>query len=335
MQSFNSGDKDTLAEKIVRYAIPLGLIAIGVLTFNKVAPTIIKAFDNLTSLVGSMFAAAAVTIPAIFIILYVAQNPEFIKMTYRNICRKITSVFIKMDFLSYMDGYIETLKEKRKNLQLTKVNIQGKKVKLARMVEELLTNIDENMRKASAAKKQSKGDQAALFASMASGDKESITLYQPILQRLEKNLTFLEKLDENWGISIVKLDHEVKRKRTEYEVIREMYKGLSAAELFASDDNEKARIFKESLDALQTSVSNKIAAIEDFEKRSKGVMDGIDIEKQLMQDDGLRLLEEYEENGGLFLDSPDNATGELTIITPQVPKSTTFSKILRERNPKL
>ncbi len=285
MQSFNSGDKDTTAEKIVRYAIPVGLLAVGVLTFNKVAPVVISAFDNLTSLVGSMFAAAAVTIPAIFIILYVAQNPEFIKMTYRNICRKITSFFIKMDFLSYMDSYIETLKEKRRNLQITKVNIEGKKVKLSRMVAEILKAIDDNMRKASAAKRTNQKEQASLFASMASSDSESIKLYQPILQRMEKNLTFLEKLDENWGISITKLEHEIKRKRTEYETIREMYKGLSAAEMFASEDNEKTRIFKESLDALENSVTQKIAAIDDFEKRSKGVMDGIDIEKQLMQDD--------------------------------------------------
>jgi hypothetical protein len=107
MESFKSSDKDTTAEKIVRYAIPVGLIALGVLTFNKVAPVLISAFDNLTSLIGSMFAAAAVAIPAIFIVLYVAQNPEFIKMTYRNICRKITSAFIKMDFLSYMDSTLK------------------------------------------------------------------------------------------------------------------------------------------------------------------------------------------------------------------------------------
>jgi DNA polymerase III alpha subunit len=202
------------------------------------------------------------------------------------------------------------------------------------MVAELLKSIDDNMKKASAAKKADKKEQSSLFASMASSDSESIKLYQPILQRMEKNLTFLEKLDENWGISITKLEHEIKRKRTEYETIREMYKGLSAAEMFASEDNEKTRIFKESLDALENSVTQKIAAIDDFEKRSKGVMDGIDIEKQLMQDDGLRLLEEYEENGGLFLDSPENATGELTIINPTIPKSTTFSKILRERSAK-
>lgn len=333
MQSFNSGlGKDHPMEKVIRWIIPIGIVGGIVLGFNKIAPTLIGFFDNITSLVGSIAAAAIVTIPLVFIVLYVIQNPDFIAMTYKNICRKITSFFIKMDFLSYMDSYIDTLVEKRKNLQLTKTNIEGKKVKLERMIDDLMKVIDDNMRKASAFKKMAgKGEQAALFASMAASDKESVLLYQPIMERMVKNLNFLEKLDENWGISIVKLKHEVKRKRTEYETIREMYKGLSDAEMFANGDNEKARIFQESLAALEESVSQKIAAIDDFEKRSKGVMDGIDMEKQMMNDDGLKLLEQYELNGSLFLDAPNSTVGELTILPASAPKgNTSFSKLLRK-----
>jgi len=328
MQGFNSANGGTPQEKIVRYGIPVALAGLGILFFNKIASTLISFFDNITSLVGSIWAAALVTIPLIFVVLYVLQNPDFIAMTYKNICRKITSFFIKMDFLSYLDRYVENLKEKRHNLQVTKTKIEGKKVKLERQITDLVKGIDENMRKAKAAKSVNKTEQASLFASMASSDNESVKLYQPIYDRMKKNLTFLEKLDENWGYSITKLEHEIKRKRTEYETIREMYKGLSDAELFASTDNEKARIFQESLLALEESVTQKIAFIDDFEKRSKGVMDGIDIEKQMMNDDGLKLLEEYEDNGGLFLEVP-SATGEVSILS-SVPKESSFAKLLKK-----
>lgn len=328
MQSFKSIGKDHPAEKVVRYLIPIGLIAGVVLGFNKIAPVFIKFFDNITSLVGSIAGAAIVTIPLVFVVLYVIQNPDFIAMTYRNICRKITSFFIKMDFLSYLDTYIETLKKKRKNLQETKTNIEGKKLKLERQIEALVDGIDENMRKAKAAKGVQKMEQASLFASMASSDKESVELYRPIYDRMVRNLKFLEKLDENWGISIIKLEHEVKRKRTEYETIREMYKGLSAAEMFASTDNEKARIFQESLLALEENVTQKMAAIDDFEKRSKGVMDGIDIEKQMMNDDGLKMLEEYEQNGGLFFEVPDTVDGEAQVVASK-PLNSQFGNLLK------
>src|SRR5690348_10328030 len=145
MQGFNGIGKDHPAEKVVRYLIPIGLIAAGVLTFNKVAPVLINFFDNITNLVGSMFAAALVAIPAIFIVLYIMQNHKLIQFAYKNLCRKITSFFIKMDFLSFMDSYILNLKEKRKNLQLTKTKIEGKKVKLERQIEGLTAAIDDNM----------------------------------------------------------------------------------------------------------------------------------------------------------------------------------------------
>jgi hypothetical protein len=329
MQSFNSPGKDHPAEKYVRFLIPIGLIAGVVLGFNKIAPTLISFFDNITSMVGSIWGAALVTIPLVFVVLYVLQHPDLIAMTYKNICRKITSFFIKMDFLSYMDSYIETLVEKRKNLQITKTSIEGKKVKLERQIDELMAGIEDNMKKAKAAKGVNKMEQSSLFASIASSDKESVTLYKPIYDRMVRNLTFLEKLDENWGISIIKLKHEVKRKRTEYETIREMYKGLSEAEMFASTDNEKTRIFQESLAALEESVTQKIAAIDDFEKRSKNVMDGIDIEKQMANDDGLKMLEEYEQNGGLFLDVPNTVDGQVTVLSSTPIKNAQFASLLK------
>lgn len=330
MQSFNSVDKSTLSEKVVRWGIPIGIIAGVVYGFNTIAGSLIKFFNNLTSLVGSMWAAAAVTVPMVLLVLYILQNPELVAMTYKNICRHITRFFIKIDFLSYLDSYIETLVEKRKNLQTIKTAIEGKKVKLERQIEDLSTAINGNMKSAKAAKETGKLDQSSMFASMAASDKESVMLYKPIYDRMVKNINFLERLDENWGISITKLKHEVKRKRTEYETIREMYKGLSAAEMFASEDNKAAFVFKESLAALEESVTQKIAYIDDFEKRSKGVMDGIDIEKQIMNDDGLKLLEEYESNGGLFLDAPDSNTGELKIIVPATPRQSSFTKLLRK-----
>lgn len=327
MQTFGTGNNDTPQEKIVRYGIPLGIGVAVVLGFNTIASTLIKFFDNITSMVGSIWAAALVTIPLVLVVLYILQNPEFIAMTYRNICRKITSFFIKMDFLSYLDSYIETLVKKRANLQVTKKNIDAKKVKLERQITDLTVAIDDNMKKAKAAKGVNKLDQSSMFASMAASDKESVLLYRPIYDRMVRNINFLERLDENWGISITKLKHEVKRKRTEYETIREMYKGLSEAEMFASEDNKAAFIFKESLAALEESVTQKIAFIDDFEKRSKGVMDGIDIEKQIMNDDGLKLLEEYENNGGLFLLEPNAINGEIITITAS-PKESAFSKLL-------
>lgn len=98
MQGFsNKNGKAHWLEKVFRIAIPAALIWGGIKLFNsEIAPTLIEFFNNFWVLVG-------VGVPALMLILYVMQNPMFIWQTYKNLCHKITSFFVKLDFLSYMD----------------------------------------------------------------------------------------------------------------------------------------------------------------------------------------------------------------------------------------
>lgn len=305
LPSSNNSEKSTWLEKIIRIAIPAGLIFGGMKLFNAISPTIIGFLSNVWVMLG-------LGVPLLVLVLYVLQNPMFIWMTYKNICRKITSFFIKIDFLSYMETYIDILIEKRNNLLATLRNLNAQRIKLEKQVEELKENIEFNIKKASAAKKLGQMEQATHHASIAQGDKESVIAYEPVLERLVRNVTFLEKLENNWGFSIEKLRHEVKRLRTQYENFAEAAKACGQAEEFANGNTEEARVFRTAVDALQESMSQKIAKIEEFERNSKVVMGSIDLEKQMIADDGMKLIEEYEANGTLFLpESYETVSGAL------------------------
>lgn len=73
-----------------------------------------------------------------------------------------------------------------------------------------------------------------------------------------------------------------------------------------------ARIYGQSLKALEESVTQKIGYIEEFERRSKGLMSSINIEKKAIQDEGLKELEKYMKDGNLVLpDFSKLADGDL------------------------
>jgi hypothetical protein len=240
--------------------------------------------------------------PAVFLTLFVLQNPTFLWMGYKTLCRKITSFFIKMDPLSFMDRYVDLLRSKRKGLQLSKTNLKAKKIELERDMAALKKNIDEKMRMSKAANSMGDKEEASHQAGLAMTDKGSYELYAPILRKMETNLTFLDKLDENWGRSIEKLSHTVEAKRKEFTTLKTMAKALNCAEEFAKGDTEANRIYKESVLALEEKVTQSLAYIEQFETDSKGVMKNIDLEKQMNNDEGLELLAQYEKNGSLFLE---------------------------------
>lgn len=296
MQTIGSGEpKPHWMEKIIRLAIPAGLIFGGIKLFNAFAPTLIEFFNNFWNIV-------LVGAPAVFLTLFVLQNPTFLWMGYKTLCRKITSFFIRMDPLSFMDRYVDLLRTKRKGLQASKTQLNAKRIELERDMEALKKSVDEKMRRSKAAKSMGDMVQAAHESDLAMTDKGSFDLFAPILFKMKNNLIFLDKLDENWGRSIEKLSHTVEAKRKEFLTLKTMAKALNCAEEFAKGDTEANRIYKESVLALEERVTQSLAYIEQFETDSKGVMKSIELEKQMNSDEGLELLEQYEKNGSLFLE---------------------------------
>lgn len=337
MQMLGSSN-DHPSEKYVRWIIPIGLVGLGIFFFNAIAGFLTNAFNSLTSLLTSIMGAAAAfaatTIVVLIVglpILYVMQNPKLVAMAWKGFCRKITSAFIKLDPLSFMDAFVQTLIEKRAGVHKVKVMLEGKKVKLERKLNELTNNVENNMAKASAAQKIGKKDIAAMLSRKGKVDAESIKMFQPMYERMVKYITFFDKLIENWGITIEGTKYEIDQKRTEYEMIKEMHKGLSAAEIFTNSDSEEVQTFQLAIRALEENVTQKIAFIDDFEKRSKSIMDGVDIEKQMMTDEGLLMLEEYERNGGtIFFENTKTIDGHVTVISSTPAKGTSFEKLLRK-----
>lgn len=322
MQTLGSSDpKPNFLEKIIRLAIPAGLIYAGVLLFNAFAPTLIDFFNNFWHIV-------IVGAPAVFLALYVLQNPALLWMGYKTLCRKITSFFIRMDPLSFMDRYVDLLKDKRRGLQENKTKLKAKKIELERECESLKAQINEYLAMSKAAKATGDSRLSDLKSGLASTLKGSYDLYVPILTKMKTNLEFLDKLDENWGFSIEKLSLTVEAKRKEFTTLKTMAAALGAAEEFAKGDTEANRIYKESCAALEENVTKKIAFIEEFENNSKDVMKSMDLEKAMMSGEGLDLLAQYEEKGTVFL-SDDYSKFEMTIK----PDADLFSKANTQKIP--
>ena len=311
----SSADKPGFLEKLIRLAIPAGLIYGGIKLFNAFAPTLISFFDNFWTLllVGG---------PAVLLILYAMQNGTFLWMWYKTLCKKLTSWFIKMDPLSFMDRYVDLLKIKKKALEEQIRVLLADRINLSREIESLKANVNSYMKAAEAAKKLNKIDLAAHEAGMAATDKQSVDLYLPILDKTNANLDFLNKLNENWGRSIESLSHTVERKRKEYTMLSTMAKALNKASEFANGDTEANRIYNESVQQLEISVSQKIAFIEDFMNSSKDAMQSMDLDKQIYNDEGLELLDQYSKNGSKVLFENDFSKFDIKIDN----KADLFSK---------
>lgn len=283
-------------EKLLRY---LPIIAIGAAAFyfwGLIVPFVKATLENtmLTVVYGTILA---------FTLGPIIMYPKVFWMGYKSIIKKITGLMIKIDPLSYMDRYVDTLSEKLDNLNAIKVQLQGRQVAAERRIKALQQEVADHAKRGKAAIEQKQTTIASLEGTRLEGAKKSIQLYTPNYERMTKSLTFLNALSENWGMSIIQLREEIARKREEFEVLRDEAKALHQAEEFLSGNTPEGQIYQESLKALEYTVTQKIAYIEDFEKRSKNIMDGITVDNQAQHDDGLAALEAYMKDDNLLMPS--------------------------------
>lgn len=294
MDQLPSSGKTGTLEKLVRYA---PIIGAGVLAFwfwGTISNFVVHTLEN------TLYAVLLGT-PLVVLVGSMIFYPMAWWMGYKSLCKKITSIFIKMDPLSYMDRYADVLSEKLTNLNRTKVELQGRKIAAERRLQQLSKEVEEHSKKGATALKMNQMDVASVEGSRLEGAKNSIRMYTPNYERMKKSLDFLEQLSTNWGNSIVLTREEIARKREEFIVLRDEAKALGQAEEFLSGDTEAGRIYKESLVALEETMTHRMAYIEDFEKRAEPILKGIQVDNQMQHDDGLAALQAYLKDSTIVL----------------------------------
>lgn len=295
----SGGDKSKFIEKLMRY---LPIIAIGVAVFYFWGVIVPFVNATLESTLWTVVYGAILAVTLGPIILY----PKVFWNGYKSLCKKLTGLLIKIDPLSYMDRYADYLSEKLDNLNRTKIELQGRQVAAERRIEQLRRDVEVHSKKGAAAIQMKQMDVASIEGSRLEGAKKSIQLYTPNYERMTRSLDFLNALSINWSVSIVQLREEIARKREEYETLRADAKALGQAEEFLRGDTEDGRTYQESLKALEYTVTQKIAFIEDFEKRAEPILKGIQVDNQMQHDDGIAALEAYMKDSNLKL--PDSFT---------------------------
>ena len=287
-------DKTTGWQKVVAFGLMAGVGYLGFVILASMLPTLIAAAESLVLLVGM---AIVFGLPA----LYMITNPLVVWGFFKTLAWNFTKFMIKMDPLSVMDRYVEYLRKKLKGLGVAIEILTGKRDKLSRKIDDLNVTITENVKFGKAAQSQGQNAAAGTYGIKIQTDRSTLNLLTPLLARANKNLDLMQRLAENWGVSIEQLTYQIQGKRAEYEIISETFKGLKTAEDFINSDNDAAKLYGQSVIELENQVTQRMGYIEEFERKSKGLMTNISIEKQANMDAGLAELQSYMEGGQLML----------------------------------
>jgi phage shock protein A len=257
----------------------------------------------LIPLLGNVLYLSLILI-AIAALEYMVLDPKMrnlIWYMYKSVMRSITSLFVKIDPIGILESYVDDLRDNLRKMSKQIGAIRGQMRKLQTLMKENQREIDNSMQLASVAKKQGKDDQVLLATRKAARLQDSNEKYQKLLQRMEIMHRILDKMYKNSEILYEDTKDQVELKKQERKAIRSSHSAMRSAMNVISGDPDKREMFDAALEHIADDVANKVGEMERFMEMSSSFMDSIDLQQGVFEEQGLKMLEEWEQKSSLLL----------------------------------
>jgi phage shock protein A len=252
---------------------------------------------------------AMILLGAIGIIVYLLLDKRFrtlVSFIYKSIMRFITKIFVEIDPIGIIENYIDDLKDNLSKMDKQIANLKGQMRKLKKQINENKDEMQNSLKLAQKARDAGKDNIVILKSRKAGRLKDSTMTLQALYTKMEILYRVLGKMYENASFLLEDIESEVDVRKKEREAIRASHSALKSAMKVVSGDRDKRAMFDMAMDAVADDVGKKIGEMERFMEISENFMDSIDLQKGIYEEDGLKLLEQWEnESSSILLDKND------------------------------
>lgn len=284
-----------------------GMVGIGILAFGlgyfllSNAAWLAAAMSNLTS--------AVLMGLGLFGLIWILSDPKvrtLIWYGYKIAVEKLTSVFIEINPIGIMKAYLSSLKDKRRDMNTQLLKLKGEKGKLGRKIEDQKEEIQNLMRKASAAKKQVDPRLQAMMslnARKASRRGKSTMKLTDLYLKLEALYSKMDKMHYYSGIMVEDIADQIDMIESERKAIYASYSVMKSAQNIIAGNSSEAEMFDRALEFVADDLGAKVGEMERFMDISQNFINGVDLDNQIFEEEGLNMLEEWESGNALnFID---------------------------------
>lgn len=241
---------------------------------------------------------------ALGVIVYMILDPKMrnlIWYMYKSVMRSITGMFVQIDPIGILKSYVEDLEDNLKKMRKQIGLLRGQMRKIQGLMEKNDKDINNNLKLAAAARDKGKDQQMVLSSRKAARLKESNQKYQVLYNKMEVMYRILNKMHQNSEILLEDTRDQVKLKEQERKAIRASHSAMKSAMSVISGDPDKRAMFDMAMENINEDVANKVGEMERFMEMSASFMDSVDLQNGVFEEQGLKMLEEWEEKSTLML----------------------------------
>ena len=288
----------------------VALLAGAGFLLTKLWPFILAAVGNILSLSIMLLVLGA--------IVYMALDPKMrglIGYMYKSTMRWITGLFVTIDPIGILKNYVDDLQDNLNKMSKQIGVVRGQMRKLKTIQDENTKEIDYNMKLASKAKEMGQQKQMLLSSRKAARLRESNSKYAALHNKLSILYRVLTKMYSNSEVLLEDTKDQVKLKEQERKAIRASHSAMKSAMSVISGDSDKRAMFDQALESIADDVSQKVGEMERFMEMSSDFMNSVDLQNGVFEEEGMKMLEKWEQESTLLLMGDKSDT--LDLNTPR------------------
>lgn len=263
-------------------------------------------YSNLEFLIGLFQSTLylALLLGILGVIVYMILDPKMrnlIWYMYKSVMRAVTGMFVQIDPIGILKSYVEDLEDNLGKMRKQIGILRGQMRKIQGLMEKNKKDINNNLQLAAAARDKGKDQQMVLSSRKAARLKESNQKYQALYNKMEVMYRILNKMHQNSEILLEDTRDQVKLKEQERKAIRASHSAMKSAMSVISGDPDKRAMFDMAMENITEDVANKVGEMERFMEMSASFMDSVDLQNGVFEEQGLKMLEEWEQKSTLML----------------------------------
>lgn len=261
-----------------------------------------------------------IVMSVIGILIYMILDPKWrtlVSYMYQSVMRWVTGIFVTIDPIGILKNYISDLQKNLNKMGVQIGNLKGQMRRLVTIVDENNKEINTNMLIAKKAKEQGNESAMLLSSRKAARLQESNQKYTELNNKMSILYRVLTKMYSNSEILIEDTTDQVKVKEQERKAIRASHSAMRSAMSIIRGDADKRAMFDQAMEVIADDVANKVGEMERFMEMSSNFMNSIDLQNGVFEEQGLKMLEDYEKNSTLLLlGGTENMEGLMELKTP-------------------
>ena len=264
---------------------------------------VISSLTAIISFFGTLLGTVAGLL-VLGILIYMVLDPKTRNLMwymYKSVMRWITGMFVQLDPIGILKSYVADLKQNLKKMNKQVSKLRGQMHKLKELIINNQKEIKSNLNLASKAKETNKKAVMILKSRKAGRLKESNIRLEDLYNRMEVLYRVLTKMYENSEILMEDINDQVKVKEQERKAIRASHSAMKSAMNIITGNNDKRQMFDQALEAVADDVSKKVGEMERFMEMSESFMSSIDLQNGVFEEEGLKMLEQWEREGESLL----------------------------------